>query len=92
MNRNILEQEIAFHLRQLGGTAEAAEQLYRETRANPRPWHAAAEAKYIADVMLGLENLWRRRCRHLNRPLPHGPSSHHYGVGPQQLIGLQSDR
>ncbi len=76
MNSDTLEQEIGYQLRQLKQTAESAELLYREAVGDPRPWHSAAAAKYISDLMLGLENLWRRRCRHLQCPLPHGPSSH----------------
>jgi len=76
MNHDVLRQEVGYQMRQLSNTGELAERLYREAGKNPQPWHCAAAAKYISDVMLGLENLWRRRCLHFNRPPPSGPSSH----------------
>lgn len=76
MNKININEEINFELRQLKRTAELAQQLYREAGDDPRAWHAAAAAKYISDFMLGLENLWKRRCRHLRVPIPGGPSFH----------------
>lgn len=71
-----LPEEIGYELRQLRLTARAATDLHNAAGADPKPWHAAAAAKYVSDIMLGLENIWKRRCRYLGTPMPNGPDSH----------------
>jgi len=61
------------HLRRLAGQAE---ELARVPSAERRPWDAAAAAKYLADLSLGLENLCKRRYVYLRTSVPQGFDSH----------------
>jgi hypothetical protein len=76
MNKRQLEQEVRLELGRLQRTADAADKLRSSAGLNPPPWYAAAAAKYVADVFMGLENLWKRRCRYLGQPAPEGSTSH----------------
>ena len=77
MNKDKLATQIHAELRSLQQTADLAAQLLEHAKGDPAPWLAAAAAKYIADVFIGLENLWKRRCRHLGESFPEGPTSHY---------------
>ena len=77
MKNDILAKEIQFDLDALRQTAELATQLLQHARQEQAPWLAAAAAKYIADVFMGVENLWKRRCRRLGQSVPDGPTSHY---------------
>ncbi len=76
MNKDKLAEEIRFELNQLHGNVEIARQLAAIPEAGRRPWDAAAAAKYISDVIAGLENLCKRRNAALNRKSPEGPDFH----------------
>jgi hypothetical protein len=76
MRKDRLAEEVQLQLAQLGQMAAVASQLAKVSAEERRPWDAAAAAKYIADLTLGLENLCRRRCIHLGIPLPEGEDSH----------------
>ena len=76
MNKNKLIEEIRFELNQLQGNVGNARQLASLPEKDRRPWDAVAAAKYISDVIAGLENLCKRRNAALNRKHPEGPDSH----------------
>ena len=76
MTKQQLAQQIEYEFDQLRRSAETASELAAVAPEARRPWDAAAAAKYIADLIAGLENLCKRRCRYLNLPIPAGPESH----------------
>jgi hypothetical protein len=76
MDKQRLERDVRLELGHLEKTAEAARDLCSNVGPNPSPLFSAAAAKYVADVFMGLENLWKRRCRYLKLPVPEGPASH----------------
>ena len=76
MKKTELSAEIRHELDCLGRVAQVAEALFREKRSDKSPWPAAAAAKYISDVFMGLENLWKRKCRYRGESYPEGATSH----------------
>ena len=76
MNKDKLAAEVTHELNQLHRVAEQAEELSRVPESDRRPWHAAAAAKYVTDLVNGLENLCKRRYRAVNIPMPDGEDSH----------------
>lgn len=76
MDKKRLESEIRFEVGQMRQLAVAATVLLQSIAGNPLPWHAAAGAKYVADLWLGFENLCKRRSVHLGLPIPTGTDSH----------------
>ena len=70
MNKAKLAAEVTQELDQLRLVAEHAAELGRVPANERRPWHAAAAAKYAADLAGGLENLCKRRCRAAGLPIP----------------------
>ena len=76
MPRGEVAEEIAFELGQLRQVAEVASRLSAVAPEQRRPWDSAAAAKYITDLVLGLENLCKRRYAHLRKAPPSGPDSH----------------
>jgi len=76
MNKDKLAEEVRLQLAQLRQVAGVAADLANLPVGQRRPWDAAAAAKYISDLTLGVENLCKRRCVHLGLPLPEGEDSH----------------
>ena len=76
MDKNRLATEIRFEIDQLRRLAVAVNELQKSIDGKPQPWHAAAGAKYIADLWMGIENLCKRRCVYLGLPAPSGADSH----------------
>ena len=76
MDRNRLATEIRFEIDQLRHLAAAVNELLKSIEGKPLPWHAAAGAKYIADLWMGIENLCKRRCVYLELQTPSGADSH----------------
>jgi len=76
MNKAKLTAEVTQELDQLRLVAEHAAELGRVPANERCPWHAAAAAKYAADLAGGLENLCKRRCRAAGLPIPEGDDSH----------------
>ena len=76
MKKQALKEQIRWELSQLKRVAESAREMAALPEAKRDPWDATAAAKYVSDVIHGLENLWRRRCAFLSEPLPQGPDSH----------------
>ena len=76
MNSDKLTAEVTQELDQLRRVAELAAELAKVPTEDRHPWHAAAAAKYIADLANGLENLCKRRYRSANLPVPEGDDSH----------------
>lgn len=71
-----LAVEIRFELAQMESMATLCAALASVPEADRRPWDSAAAAKYISDLVAGLENLCRRRLHYLSLPFPSGPDSH----------------
>jgi len=76
MDKDRLATEIQFELEQLRRLATAVNQLLISIKGEPLPWHAAAGAKYVADIWMGIENLCKRRCSYLEIKAPSGADSH----------------
>jgi hypothetical protein len=76
MDKNRLAIEIQFEIEQLRRLAAATKELLGFINSNPLPWHAAAGAKYVADLWMGIENLCKRRYVYLGLTLPSGEDSH----------------
>lgn len=76
MDKDRLTTEIRFELEQLRRLAIAVNQLLASIKGEPLPWHAAAGAKYVADLWMGIENLCKRRCVYLEIKAPSGADSH----------------
>ena len=76
MSSDKLAREVRFELDQLRRMAASAAELAAVPAAERRAWDAAAGAKFVADLTIGLENLCKRRYRHLGLPSPTGPDSH----------------
>lgn len=78
MDSQRLRLEVEYELDQLAQLRQAAEELIQTVNrsSNPATWHAAAGAKYVADLWLGLENLCKRRYAFLGSSVPQGPDSH----------------
>ena len=76
MDKNRLTVEIRFEVDQLHRLAIAVNELLESINGRPLPWHAAAGAKYVADLWMGIENLCKRRCVYLGLPIPSGADSH----------------
>jgi len=76
MDRNRLAAEIRFEIEQLHRLAITANNLLESIHGKPLPWHAAAGAKYVTDLWMGIENLCKRRCVYLGLKIPSGPDSH----------------
>ena len=76
MNKDKLAAEVTQELDQLRVVAQHAAELALVPESERRPWHAAAGAKYAADLVSGLENLCKRRYRAANLPIPEGEDSH----------------
>jgi hypothetical protein len=76
MNKDKLAAEVTQELDQLRMVAQHAAELAQVPASERRPWHAAAGAKYAADLVSGLENLCKRRYRAMNLPMPEGEDSH----------------
>lgn len=76
MTRAELTAAIEHELTSLTRVAEMVVELLAAAGQDPRPWHAAAGAKYVADLFMGLENLCGRRYAFLELPRPRGPDSH----------------
>jgi hypothetical protein len=76
MDRNRFATEIRFEIDQLLRLAITVNDLLEVIKGQPLPWHAAAGAKYVADLWLGFENLCKRRCVYLGLPIPSGADSH----------------
>ena len=76
MNSDKLTAEITQELDQMRRVAEHAAALAQVPAIERRPWHAAAAAKYVADLISGNENLCKRRYRAMNLPVPNGDDSH----------------
>ena len=76
MDSNRLAAEIRFEVDQLRRLAIAVNELLESIKCSPLPWHAAAGAKYVADLWMGIENLCKRRCVYLVLPIPSGVDSH----------------
>jgi len=74
--KNRLAREIRYELDQLQRMAAVATDLSRIPPEDRRPWDAAAAAKYVADLFLGLENLCKCRYRYLGVRPPSGSESH----------------
>jgi hypothetical protein len=77
-----LQREINHELAQLQKLADVAVRLAALPVADRHPWDAAAAAKFISDLVLGLENLIKRTWLYLERPVPDGADSH------QQLLAV----
>ena len=76
MDKNRLAAEIQFEIDQLRQLAITVKGLQESINGCPLPWHAAAGAKYVADLWMGIENLCKRRCIYLGLPIPSGVDSH----------------
>jgi len=76
MNKDRLVQEIKYELGQLRQLGETAGQLSAIKASERRSWDSAAAAKYISDLVLGLENLCKRRNAALGRVIAESPDSH----------------
>ena len=76
MPKDKLVREIRYELDQLQRVANVAAELASVPPPERRAWDAAAAAKYVTDLSLGLENLCKRRCRYLGIACPEGPQSH----------------
>ncbi len=76
MSSGKLAEELQHELKQLRQMAAVASVLTEVPPDKRQPWDAAAAAKYIADLTLGLENLWKRRSIHLGLLVPQGEDSH----------------
>lgn len=76
MNKDKLAAELMQELEQLRVVAQHAAELAQVLAGERRPWHAAAGAKYAADLVNGLENLCKRRYRAMSLPIPEGEDSH----------------
>jgi hypothetical protein len=71
-----LKREVQHELNRLRDSSRLAAELAAVAPPQRRSWDAAAAAKLIADLWMGLENLCKRRYRHLDLPVPEGPRSH----------------
>ena len=76
MDKNRLTVEIRFEVDQLHRLAIAVNELLESINGRPLTWHAAAGAKYVSDLWMGIENLCKRRCVYLGLPIPSGADSH----------------
>ncbi len=76
MDKNRLAAEIRFEIDQLRQLAITVTGLLESIKGHPLPWHAAAGAKYVADLWMGIENLCKRRYIYLVLPIPSGADSH----------------
>jgi uncharacterized protein YhdP len=76
MSNQRLREEIRYEIEQLRQVAEMAQQLSVLPAEERHPWDSAAAAKYVFDLVLGLENLWKSRCRALGETYPSGFDSH----------------
>lgn len=76
MRKSELADQIACELGQLREVGRVAAQLAAVPPEERRPWDSAAAAKYIADFVLGIENLCKRRHLFLGTRPPEGPDSH----------------
>jgi len=76
MKRADLAGAVALELTRLQRVSEVVTPLLAAAREDFKPWHAAAGAKYVADLSTGLENLCRRRYAYLGVRPPGGPESH----------------
>jgi len=76
MDKSRLAIEIRFEIDQLRQLAITVNELLRSIKGSPLPWHAAAGAKYVADLWMGIENLCKRRCVYLGLQTPSGADSH----------------
>jgi hypothetical protein len=76
MNKDKLRAEVAYELDQLEQVADLATRLAALPAVDRRPWDAAAAAKYVYDLVLGLESLCRRRNAALGVAQPSGPDVH----------------
>ncbi|MCK5243451.1 hypothetical protein KAR34_13465 [bacterium] len=76
MNKSRLIQEIEYELIQLKRLSDTAVKLNLVSEKDRQPWDAAAAAKYISDLVIGLENLCKRRNAALDRIVPEGPEYH----------------
>ena len=76
MDRDRLAVEIRFEIDQLRRLAITVNELLKSVKGRPLPWHAAAGAKYVADLWMGFENLCKRRCVSLGLQIPSGADSH----------------
>jgi hypothetical protein len=68
MKRADLAGAIALELTRLQRVSEVVTPLLAAAREDFKPWHAAAGAKYVADLSTGLESLCRRRYACLAAP------------------------
>jgi len=71
-----LVEEVRHELQQLKQVADIAGRLAALPEAERRPWDSAAAAKFVADLVIGLENLCKRRYAYLKRAVPEGADSH----------------
>jgi hypothetical protein len=69
MKKEKLKREILFELDQLKSLASQSEGLFLWPAEHRRPWDAAAAAKYVSDLVLGLENK-KLGIRNWGRTLP----------------------
>jgi hypothetical protein len=96
MNSDQLTAEMTQELDQLRLVAEHATELALVLANERRPWHAAAAAKYAADLISGNENLCKRRYRAANLPIPAGDDFHarileEFITEPELGAGLSDD-
>ena len=96
MNSDKLAAEVTQELDQLRLVAEHAAELALVPEKDRRAWHAAAAAKYIADLVSGNENLCKRRYRAADLPIPVGDDFHarileEFIVEPELGAGLSDE-
>jgi len=80
MDKERLALEIRFELEQLSRLADLVGEFQERIADDILPWHAAAGAKYVADLWNGIENICKRRRVHQKQPMPTGADWH------QQLL------
>jgi hypothetical protein len=76
MKKERLAREIQYELGQLAQLASVVSELLAVPASDRKPWHAAAGAKYVADLFMGLENLCKRRYAFEGSTTPEGADSH----------------
>lgn len=77
MDKHRLQEEINYELSQLEKITTISQQILSIPENQRKSWDATAAAKYIADFILGLENILKRKNTFLDCKLPEGPDFHH---------------
>lgn len=71
-----LGEEVELELSHMHETVDAVEGLLRRVDADVTVYDRAAGALLLAQYYNGIENIFKRFCKHYAVPVPEGPQSH----------------